>query len=96
MSGPGSESKDTDESSVIDAAEESSGPLGDLARRVDFVKGIDSGLNTDVDAVFDLVLQRLTATQTTPAEVKRMAVVIFSDMEFDDARGNMDCGPPVN
>lgn len=58
-----------------------------LARRVEFVKGIDCGMNTDVEAVFDLLLRELKKSGSTPEEVERLAIVIFSDMEFDAASG---------
>jgi hypothetical protein len=94
-SGPESASTEDDESVTRDVVKVSARALGNLAERVHFVKGLNPGFNTDVDAVFDLVLKRLTATRTTPEEVKRTAVVIFSDMEFDLARGSVDCPWPT-
>ena len=69
------------------AAKGGDGKMMHLAQRVDFVKGLDWGMNTDVEAVFDLLLSRLKSAGATPEEVQKLAVVIFSDMEFDDARG---------
>jgi hypothetical protein len=54
-----------------------------LAERVEFVKGMDWGTNTNVEAVFDLLLERLKSTAATREDAQRLAIVIFSDMEFD-------------
>ncbi|GAB2219165.1 hypothetical protein Droror1_Dr00006796 [Drosera rotundifolia] len=59
----------------------------DLKSKVEFIKNMDWGMNTDFQKVFDLMLE--VAVQGNLKEqdmIKR--VIVFSDMEFDEASAN--------
>jgi len=56
---------------------------GALAERVRWVKSIEWGCSTNLDLVFDRIIDMALTYSMPPEQVRRMAVVVFSDMEFD-------------
>ena len=58
-----------------------------FTERLKFVKGSDWGMNTDLEAVFDLILQRAQICDITQEEMPN-SILILSDMEFDEACEN--------
>ncbi|KAI8907765.1 hypothetical protein DFJ77DRAFT_475237 [Powellomyces hirtus] len=60
-------------------------PDGALADQVTAISQMDAGLNTDFEAVFKLILDRATATHLPAADMVS-TLIVFSDMEFDEAR----------
>lgn len=59
----------------------------DLRSKVSFVRKMDWGMNTDFQKVFDLILQvAVNGTLSPEAMIKR--IIVFSDMEFDQASAN--------
>lgn len=64
-------------------------PDGALAKRVAWVRDIPWGGSTNFDAVFDLLLQLCTQNAIPAERVADMTVCVFSDMQFDEARGPM-------
>ncbi|KAJ0779961.1 putative von Willebrand factor A-like domain superfamily [Helianthus annuus] len=59
----------------------------DLRSKIEFVKTMDWGMNTDFQKVFDLILEVASSGRLSEDEmVKR--VFVFSDMEFDQASVN--------
>ncbi|KAK1322360.1 hypothetical protein QJS10_CPA03g01488 [Acorus calamus] len=55
-----------------------------LAEKMSFVKGMEWGMNTDFQAVFDRILEVAVEGRLDPERmIKR--VFVFSDMEFDEA-----------
>eukprot|EP01061_Rhynchopus_euleeides_P017065 TRINITY_DN2843_c3_g1_i2.p1 TRINITY_DN2843_c3_g1~~TRINITY_DN2843_c3_g1_i2.p1 ORF type:complete len:265 (+),score=84.81 TRINITY_DN2843_c3_g1_i2:54-797(+) len=63
--------------------------LGSVGERARFVERIDWGGTTDIAAAFDLLLQVCKDNKVSPAFVSNVHLVIFSDMEFDQA----SCSP---
>lgn len=61
-------------------------PEGGLAARLAYVKSIAWGGSTNIDAIFDQLLQLAIATGMTQEQVAATCVVVFSDMQFDEAR----------
>lgn len=58
-----------------------------LGSKMNFLKEMDWGQNTDFQKVFDLILQVATKNKLTEkAMIKR--IFVFSDMEFDQASSN--------
>ncbi|RWR78842.1 hypothetical protein CKAN_00739400 [Cinnamomum micranthum f. kanehirae] len=58
-----------------------------LQEKVEFIKGMEWGMNTDFQKVFDRILDVAVATKLEEEKmVKR--VFVFSDMEFDQASAN--------
>jgi len=55
-----------------------------LAKKVDLVKSIQWGMNTDFQAVFDLILHKAIATNL-PKQHMIKTIFVFSDMQFDQA-----------
>ncbi|GJM90381.1 hypothetical protein PR202_ga06655 [Eleusine coracana subsp. coracana] len=58
-----------------------------LAEKVEFVKTMDWGMNTDFQAVFDKILEVAVDARLPPEKMVRR-VLVFSDMEFDVASAN--------
>ena len=59
----------------------------DLRSKADFVRDMNWGMNTDFQKVFDLILQVAVTGKLNPeAMIKR--IIVFSDMEFDQASAN--------
>jgi len=52
------------------------GSVGDLGRRADFVKGIDWGMSTDIDRVWDLLIEEALEQGWGPETVAAMKVVV--------------------
>ena len=52
------------------------GGVGDLGRRADFVKGIDWGMSTDIDRVWDLLIEEALEQGWGPESVAAMKVVV--------------------
>jgi hypothetical protein len=52
------------------------GGVGDLGRRADFVKGIDWGMSTDIDRVWDLLIEEALDQGWGPETVAAMKVVV--------------------
>ena len=63
-------------------------PEGGLAKRVEWVRSMDWGGSTDVDAVFDMLLAMCVEHQLTAEAVSSLTVCVFSDMQFNQARGD--------
>jgi hypothetical protein len=61
------------------------GNMGSLKARAAFVRGMEWGMNTNLEAVFEDILQRVS--QQSGASIMPESIVIFSDMEFDEALG---------
>ena len=61
--------------------------LGDFGARVSDVRGYDWGGSTNIEAAFDLLLQIARTFKLSSSSVENMCLVIFSDMEFDEAIG---------
>ncbi|KAI9555300.1 hypothetical protein GHT06_017815 [Daphnia sinensis] len=57
-----------------------------LKEKVSFVMNMEWGMNTDLQAVFDLILQLAITTKLPPQEMVK-TLFIFSDMEFDACGG---------
>jgi hypothetical protein len=57
-----------------------------LGKRVQHVRGIEWGGSTDVEAVLEKVLETAKAAKLSKEAMASTAIVIFSDMEFDQAR----------
>ena len=55
--------------------------------QVNDLQRLDWGMNTNINAVFQLILQRAIASNI-PAEQMIETLFIFSDMQFDEAAGN--------
>ncbi|CAN6246944.1 unnamed protein product [Urochloa humidicola] len=55
-----------------------------LAEKASFVRDMDWGMNTDFQAVFDKVLEVAAGAGLAPEKMVRR-VLVFSDMEFDQA-----------
>ena len=49
----------------------------------------NAGLNTNIYAAFDLILTVILKYNIPPEEVKRMVIAIFSDMQIDEASGDL-------
>ncbi|GJN19167.1 hypothetical protein PR202_gb06410 [Eleusine coracana subsp. coracana] len=58
-----------------------------LSDKVEFVKTMDWGMNTDFQAVFDRILEVAVEARLPPEKMVRR-VLVFSDMEFDVASAN--------
>ncbi|KAK1408730.1 hypothetical protein QVD17_40742 [Tagetes erecta] len=59
----------------------------DLRSKIEFVKNMEWGMNTDFQKVFDLILEvALNGRVSADEMIKR--VFVFSDMEFDQASAN--------
>lgn len=58
-----------------------------LKEKIAVVKNMPWGMNTDFQAVFDLILNLAKKTQLSPEEMVK-TVFVYSDMEFDCACGN--------
>jgi len=71
-------------------AEAGAGELREIGKAVYETRALGWGGSTNIDATMDLFLERALAVGTPPAEMARQALVIFSDMEFDQAyEGNV-------
>ena len=57
-----------------------------LREKVQAMRRMKWGMNTDFEAIFDLILQRALATKLPPEEMISL-LIVFSDMQFDEARG---------
>jgi len=55
-----------------------------LSEKVNFIRTMDWGMNTDFQAVFDKILE-VAVGAALPAERMVRRVFVFSDMEFDQA-----------
>ena len=60
---------------------------GDFGQRVRQLSGAEWGMNTDLQAVFDLILAKAVKHQLTDDDMPTK-IVIVSDMEFDSAVGS--------
>lgn len=60
---------------------------GSLSQRVHQLRQANWGYNTNLEAVFDLVLNTATKNNLPQSDIPQV-VVIFSDMQFDKANGN--------
>lgn len=49
------------------------------------------GMNTNFHAALDLILNAIVEAKLSPEEVQDMVLVIFSDMQIDQADGNFGC-----
>lgn len=58
-----------------------------LSEKTEFVRSMDWGMNTDFQAVFDKILE-VAVGAGLPAEKMVRRVLVFSDMEFDQASAN--------
>lgn len=58
-----------------------------LKEKVSFVMNMEWGMNTNLQAVFDLILELAISTNLPPQEMVK-TLFIFSDMEFDACGGN--------
>ncbi|TVU08216.1 hypothetical protein EJB05_41611, partial [Eragrostis curvula] len=58
-----------------------------LKEKLSFVQSMDWGMNTNFQAVFDRILQTAVEARLAPDKMIR-TVFVFSDMEFDQARGH--------
>ncbi|XP_057368806.1 uncharacterized protein LOC130689883 [Daphnia carinata] len=58
-----------------------------LKEKVSFVMNMEWGMNTNLQAVFDLILELAISTKLPPEEMVK-TLFIFSDMEFDDCGGD--------
>ncbi|XP_046652378.1 uncharacterized protein LOC124343193 isoform X2 [Daphnia pulicaria] len=58
-----------------------------LTKRIESVLEMDWGMSTNVQAVFDLILELAISIKLPPTEMVK-TLFIFSDMEFDDCGGN--------
>ncbi|KQJ93643.1 uncharacterized protein LOC100834011 [Brachypodium distachyon] len=58
-----------------------------LSEKISFVRTMDWGMNTDFQAVFDKILE-VAVGAGLPAEKMVRRVLVFSDMEFDQASVN--------
>ena len=61
-------------------------PDGSLYDKVQSLRDMDFGLNTDFDAVFNLILERAKANKVPDTDMVR-TIFVFSDMQFDEAAG---------
>ena len=61
--------------------------LGSIGQRAKDVLGYEWGGSTNIEAAFDLLLKLALEHQLDAAYIQRTCLVIFSDMEFDEARG---------
>lgn len=59
---------------------------GDVYDKVKNLSSADWGMNTDLEKVFDLVLNTAVSNKVTQEELPQ-AIIIFSDMQFDEAIG---------
>lgn len=59
---------------------------GDVYDKVKDLRQADWGMNTNLEKVFDLVLNT-AVSNTVPQEELPQAIIIFSDMQFDEAVG---------
>ena len=59
-------------------------PQGSLDKKVSFVRRMDWGMNTNFQAVFDLILQKAVTAKLAPEKMIK-TIFVFSDMEFDQA-----------
>jgi len=66
------------------------GDMGILNQRVEYVRGMEWGMSTDIEAVFDRMLQIAQVNGMAPSVVAGLSVVIFSDMEFDQSRSDQE------
>ncbi|XP_040376284.1 uncharacterized protein LOC102702727 [Oryza brachyantha] len=55
-----------------------------LSEKLDFIRFMDWGMNTDFQAVFDKILEVAAGAALSPDKMLRR-VLVFSDMEFDQA-----------
>uniref|UniRef100_A0A0D9VCY4 TROVE domain-containing protein n=1 Tax=Leersia perrieri TaxID=77586 RepID=A0A0D9VCY4_9ORYZ len=55
-----------------------------LSDKVKFISSMDWGMNTDLQKVFDRILEVAVSSTLSPEKMVRR-VVVFSDMEFDEA-----------
>ncbi|KAK4586110.1 hypothetical protein RGQ29_023338 [Quercus rubra] len=61
-----------------------------LLAKTEFIRKMDWGMNTDLQKVFDQILEVAVEAKLTEEQlIKR--VFVFSDMEFDSARLNTEC-----
>jgi hypothetical protein len=67
------------------AAENGKEKLVEIGELVQKTRELGWGGSTDVDKTMSLFLEHTIAAGTPPATLASQAVVIFSDMEFDDA-----------
>mmetsp|Transcript_10737 Transcript_10737/g.16834 ORF Transcript_10737/g.16834 Transcript_10737/m.16834 type:complete len:247 (+) Transcript_10737:2-742(+) len=58
-----------------------------LGSRVNYVRGIEWGGSTNIEATLEQVLAQAKKSKLSKKEMAHTAIVIFSDMEFDQARG---------
>uniref|UniRef100_A0ACD5YRE4 Uncharacterized protein n=1 Tax=Avena sativa TaxID=4498 RepID=A0ACD5YRE4_AVESA len=59
-----------------------------LSEKVNFIRAMDWGMNTDFQAVFDKILE-VAVGAALPAERMVRRVFVFSDMEFDQASAHL-------
>lgn len=59
--------------------------LGDFTERVEKVRGYEWGGSTNIEAAYDLLLKVAQANKLSREYVEKICLVIFSDMEFDNA-----------
>jgi hypothetical protein len=71
------------------------GDMGSLAERVQFVRNMGWGMNTNLEAVFEQLLALAQELQLTSEQVAQQSIVIFSDMEFDAALTPNEAGPVI-
>ena len=64
--------------------------LGDLNERLADVYKLPWEMNTNIEAAFDEVLKICKDNRLTKEQVGGIKICIFSDMEFDHARGNKE------
>ena len=58
-----------------------------LKEKIRIVQAMDWGMNTDFQAVFDLLLGLAVGCNLPPSEMVK-TIFVFSDMEFDEAGGD--------
>jgi Mg-chelatase subunit ChlD len=59
-------------------------PYDDFVSQVEVIKRADWGMNTNIYAALDMILDSIIQSKLSPEDIKDMILVILSDMQIDD------------